>query len=98
MEKKLKPSKLRYLILKAIDDNDTINSKELGLSPSELNDFIMGMQKDGLIDGVIATKDRLIVSNTRITLIGEQYLASNSGLAKSYKAAKEVRDWITFIW
>lgn len=75
-------------------DGGVINSQELGLSKDELEKFMIGMQKDGFVEGIIATKDRLIVDRARVTLLGENYLSENSKLAKGYRVAKEIRDWI----
>lgn len=96
MTKKINSQKLRYLILQEMSSGGTINSRELGMKASELNTFISGMQKDGLIEGVVVTKDRLLFNNLRITLLGDNYMKENNKWLKVYKAAKEARDWILF--
>lgn len=44
--------------------------------------------------GIIFTKTHIIFKKARLTPLGEQYVDENSGLAKTYKVAKELRDWI----
>lgn len=52
------------------------------------------MQNDGYMAGIIFTKTHIIFKKARLTPLGEQYVDENSGLAKTYKVAKELRDWI----
>lgn len=99
MSKRIKPNKLRYLILKELLENDrVVSARDLNISPLKLQSFILGMQKDGLVQGFLPTKSGIVPSDARVTLSGEEYISNNSDLAKIYKGMKEIRDWIPFLY
>lgn len=98
MSKNLNTQRLRYLILKEITNGERISSKGFNMDSDEFEKFLIGMQTDGYIDGLSSSKDRLYILDVRVTALGEKYLKENSKLAKFYQGAKEVRDWIPFLY
>lgn len=97
MDKELKKKNFRYLVLKSLDDGKQSRLNDTGVELERRNKLLMEMQKEGLIRGLIATKDGLIGS-PEITLYGEDYLSQNSKLKKAYDTSKEIRDWIPFLY
>ncbi|KKX52578.1 MULTISPECIES: YjcQ family protein [Brevibacillus] len=94
---------LEYLD-KSMDDEvvDTkpINHENLGISHARWSRTIEMMLESGLIEGFSpvhrtgTTYTAYKAVEPRITLRGIQFLADNSNLAKLYRAAKEIKDWI----
>lgn len=85
--------KLRYSILKELDRGRSITHEKFGITSPEFIAMLHEMQKDDYITGITFTKTHT-TGTPRPTPLGEQYTDENSGLAKSYKLAKEIRDWI----
>jgi DNA-binding Lrp family transcriptional regulator len=89
---------------KSMDDETVdvkpISPEALGISQARWSRIIEMMLESGLIDGFSpihrlgSSYQALKAVNPRITLRGIQFLAENSNMAKFYRAAKEIKDWI----
>lgn len=95
MEVKMDKKKLRFVILKALDEKKDpfieLQSEEI----PEQDIFEQGgfLQREGYIIGN-AYADNTIYIWGRLTEQGEQFLEDNKGWRKAYKGLKELRDWI----
>jgi len=85
--------KLRYSILKEMDKGKMPTHETFNIEAQEFIDFLDELQEDSYITGITFTKLSAF-GRPRLTDKGEQYVDENSGLSKSYKVAKELRDWI----
>lgn len=94
MSKKYNTKRLRLAILKEIEKGSQINNGMFDVPKDDFRSFLENMEKDGYVDGVHSTKDRLILSELRLRPDGEKYLEENSSLAKAYNGLKEIRSWI----
>lgn len=78
-------------VLKVIKEG---KQSELNHIPRDVRNNILDFaQKEGLINGLTATKDGLI-GDPRITLKGIDYYEANKKSTKFYNTLKEIRDWI----
>lgn len=94
MSKKYNAERLRFAILKEINKGTEINYEMFGIPKDEFEKFVIGMQEDGYISGIVGTKDKVLLSGIRVKPEGEKYLKENSKLAKTYRRIKEIKDWI----
>ncbi|WP_052400795.1 YjcQ family protein [Oceanobacillus jeddahense] len=97
MPQELNKKKFRYLVLKSLDDGKQSRLNNIGIDLDRRDQLLMEMQQEGLIRGLTSTKDRA-VGRPEITLRGEEYLNDNSKLKTAYDTAKEIRDWIPFLY
>ena len=74
-------NKLRYAILKLRDEKK--------------NPFIELLSRNGLLESMVWADNTVHIWGS-VSLEGEKYLVENSGLAKAYALAKEVKNWIPF--
>ncbi len=91
--------KLRYAILKEIEKND----KDVDCQYFDIDPLLFGKEANFLLDSG-HVKNALFLEGHQFVIFkngysvltekGEQYLKDNSLLGKSYKVAKEIRDWI----
>ena len=89
--------KLRYAILKILDENknpfNELQNDEI--SESDILEQGRFLSKEDYIDGN-KYSDNTIHMWGHLTEKGEDYLEENSRFAKAYSIAKEIRDWIPF--
>jgi len=97
MNKNINKKKFRYVVLKALEEGKGSRLNDLGVTNKDRDNLLMNMQRDGLVRGFTSTKDG-VVGTPEITIDGERYLQDNSKLKRTYEAAKEVRDWIPFLY
>lgn len=97
MSKNVNRKNFRYFVLKSLDEGKASRLNNPGISLDLRDEYLMDMQEEGLIKGLTSTKDR-VVGQPKITFLGEQYLSDNNKLSKAYNIAKEVRDWIPFLY
>lgn len=91
--------KLRYTILKMIDDGDYENLSAEYFKVDKLEfDQAVGYLDDNnyLKDYMHSMSGHEFDENVVLTSEGEIFLKENSKFIKGYKLAKEVRDWIPF--
>lgn len=91
--------KLRYAILKEIEKND----KDVDYQTIKIDPLLFGKEANFLLDSGYV-KNALFLEGRQFVIFrngysvltekGEQYLKDNSLLGKSYKIAKEIKDWI----
>jgi len=89
--------KLRYAILKEIyNGNKMFTEKELKVTEEEFDEAVHYLHKEKYISGFIYADDRPweFSANAYLTEKGENYLAENSSMAKTYKGLKEIREWL----
>lgn len=91
--------KLRYAMLKQLQKNEEdVTFEKFGIENSEFSKEAKFLINENYIDNHMTFEggDIIIFRNgyTYVTKKGEQYLKDNSLLGKSYKVAKEIRDWI----
>lgn len=83
-----------------IVDISPISHEALGISHARWSRIIEMMLESGLIEGFSpvhrlgSTYTAFKEMDPRITLKGVQFLAENSNVAKLYRVAKEIKDWI----
>ncbi len=83
--------------------NQDIGHEAFGISEKKWTNIILDMKNAGYIDGIDIIEDgnedydKIHINRARITLPGRKYLKVNSILAKSYEAAKELREWIKML-
>ena len=53
------------------------------------------LSRNGLLESMVWADNTVHIWGN-VSLEGEKYLVENSGLAKAYALAKEVKDWIPF--
>lgn len=97
LSKNVNRKHFRYFVLKALEEGKESRLNEPGISLDLRDEYLLDMQEEGLIKGLKATKDR-VAGHPKITLLGEQYLSDNNKLNKAYNVAKEVRDWLPFLY
>ncbi|WP_100012295.1 YjcQ family protein [Lentibacillus sediminis] len=85
--------RLRYSVIKEFDKGKLPTHETFDIKPEDYVEFLRELQNDGYITGITFTKTSLL-GRPRPTLLGEQYVDENSGLAKTYRVVKELRDWI----
>ena len=84
-------NKLRYAIMKLRDEkkNPFIEPKEDILEQTKI------LSRNDLLESMVWADNTVHIWGN-VSLEGEKYLVENSGLAKAYALAKEVKDWIPF--
>lgn len=93
-------NKLRYAILKEIDSVDGLTDAEFtpetfGISEKEFEKELTYLQSNNFVVSIIWWDGKpQLFSEATLTEKGETYLSENSTLAKTYKVAKELRDWL----
>lgn len=89
--------KLRYAILKTLDENRNPFNELQNEEISEMDILEQGrfLSREGYIDGNLYA-DNTIYWWGELTEKGEEFLEKNSTFAKAYSVAKEIRDWIPF--
>ncbi|MGG2439830.1 YjcQ family protein [Enterococcus faecium] len=91
--------KIRYAILKEIENGnyENIDFGILGISEEQFNDQLNFLKNESYIVGGTYGSNVLLPATYRflkLTEKGEIFLAENSTFSKTYKMAKEIRDWI----
>ncbi|EGP4894871.1 hypothetical protein FI615_002397 [Enterococcus faecium] len=91
--------KIRYAILKEIENGnyENLDFGILGISEEQFNDQLNFLKNESYIAGGSYGGNVLMTATYRflkLTEKGEFFLEENSTFAKSYKLAKEIRDWI----
>lgn len=95
---KINKKNLRYAILKDIDNEKlTLDSfKNYGVSKSYWTNQMNFLVREKYISKPVYGNDQIVfVKDVNLTEKGEDFLEDNSKLANGYKAAKEIRDWIS---
>lgn len=89
--------KMRYAILKELDKgNANLTEETFGVSSDEFFDQVTFLDREGFISKPMYASDIVYsMSMVKITEKGENYLQNNSALAKTYKAAKEIKSWMS---
>lgn len=94
---RMNKSKLRYAILKEVDNGNTkLTEKDFGVSEDDFDEAIRFLDREGYLKGFIYADNRpaLFYGAAYLTEKGENYLSENSALAKTYKGLKEIREWL----
>ena len=91
--------KIRYAILKEIENGnyENLDFGILGISEEQFNDQLNFLKNESYIVGGTYSSNVLLPATYRflkLTEKGEIFLAENSTFSKTYKMAKEIRDWI----
>jgi len=89
--------KLRYAILKEIDDgNKVLSEKDFEVDVETFDNAVNYLKREGYIDGIPYGGNRPILfeGTAYLTEKGENYLEKNSALAKTYRGLKEIRKWL----
>ncbi|MGE7840524.1 YjcQ family protein [Lysinibacillus sp. NPDC093712] len=92
----LKKEKLRYAILKEIESNNLpLTEVDLDVTEDEFDDAVGFLSREKYLIGDFWAGDRahLFKIGPSLTEKGENYLRENSAFAKTYKGAKEIREW-----
>ncbi|MFS0950903.1 YjcQ family protein [Enterococcus thailandicus] len=91
--------KIRYAILKEIDNgnHENLDFDIIGITEEQFNAQLNFLKNEGYIvggsyggNGLLAVTYKFL----KLTEKGENFLEENSTFAKTYKVAKEIRDWI----
>lgn len=89
-------NKLRYAILKLRDENkNPFIELEGQVSREEILEQTKFLSRNGLLESMVWADNKVHIWGS-VSLEGEEYLSKNSGFAKGYRLAKEVKDWIPF--
>ncbi len=87
--------KLRYAILKELDERNNFNENDFEVTTDEFDNALRFLDREGYIKGVFYADDRPWIFNGAIlTEKGENYLEENAPWKKAYNTLKEARDWI----
>jgi len=89
--------KLRYAILKEIDNNNkNLTENDFKVTPGQFDDAINFLNRENYLKGIPYGDGRPLMweKSSYLTDKGENYLEDNNLLAKSYKGLKEIRDWL----
>lgn len=89
--------KLKYAILKRVDDNKKeFDHTTFGISKEQFDDEMRYLQRNRYVGGILFADDEAYSYQHTIYIEpkGEVFLKENSKLAKSYRVAKEIREWI----
>ena len=98
-------NKLKVMLsfMREINDGNVPDATDYGLEDWEYWDIIEACQDEGLIkDAVFAKADgfdyplKAVLSGTKLTVKGMEYLDAHSPAMKAYKGIKELRDWLPF--
>lgn len=102
----MKQSKILYSILREIKEGNEVNEETYGITKEEFGQIIeyaleKTTNRGPLITGVGVIRNgrgnsvwAVMFRNPTVTIDGEEYLKEHSVLAKGYKVAKEIRDWL----
>ncbi|WP_176330284.1 YjcQ family protein [Oceanobacillus rekensis] len=90
--------KLIYSILKELEQGNVPEREDYELRIEQWGEIVLLIKNEGYATGIaVAFGDNTIaevsISSAKITMKGIEFLEENSGLAKTYKGIKEVRDW-----
>ena len=84
-------------MLKEIENGkEEISAKSFEISHDDFAEQAIFLKREGYITNY-CKGDNIIwleKGKTRLTQAGENYLQENSTIGKSYKLAKEIRDWM----
>lgn len=91
--------KIRYAILKEIENEnyENLDFDVLGISEEQFNDQLNFLKNENyIVGGTYGGNDLLPATYKflKLTEKGEIFLTENSTFSKTYKMAKEIRDWI----
>ena len=89
--------KLRYAILKEVESGKIkVSAEDFEISYDDFAEQAFFLKREGYITNYCKGDNKIWLAKgiTRITQAGENYLQENSTIGKSYKLAKEIRDWI----
>ena len=89
--------KLRYAMLKEVEKGkEEVSAEDFEISHDDFAEQAMFLKREGYITSYCKADNMiwLVKGVTRITQAGENYIQENSTIGKSYKVAKEIRDWI----
>jgi len=92
----LDKNKLRYAIFKLRDEKKNPFIELKGQVPEEdILEQTKFLSRNGLLESMVWADNTVHIWGS-VSLEGEEYLVENSGLAKAYALAKEVKNWIPF--
>ena len=93
--------KIMLSFMREINDGNMPQAKDYEITNGELWDIIDACQDEGLIKGASFSRggpgNPILICFTdgiKLTVKGMQYLHDNSGIMKTYKGIKELRDWL----
>jgi len=89
--------KLRYAILKEIDNgNKFLSEDDFTVTAEEFDEAVRFLNRENYLGGIFYADDRprLFEGTAYLTEYGEDYLEKNNSFAKTYRGLKEIRDWL----
>lgn len=93
--------KIIYSILKELEQGNEPQRTDYDLDLEQWGELAELIRDEGLAENISVTRAGLgnkvmmvWYKPIKITMKGLDYLEENSGLAKTYKGIKEVRDWL----
>jgi predicted transglutaminase-like protease len=91
--------KIRYSILKEIDNGNRPLHIEYEITQNEFCDIIQNFIDEGLltnakVERMGSNKRVALIKGSRVTTEGKEYLNKNTTWSKAYSLAKEIRDWV----
>ncbi|KRF53843.1 hypothetical protein ASG98_25625 [Bacillus sp. Soil531] len=91
--------KIRYSILKEIDNGNRPLHTEYEITQNEFCDIIQNFIDEDLlanakVERMGSNKRVALINGSRVTTQGKEYLNKNTAWSKPYSLAKEIRDWI----
>ncbi|MBM7634061.1 YjcQ family protein [Geomicrobium sediminis] len=92
----MKSDKLRYAVLREIDEGNTdLTERNLYVSQEEFDNAVNYHTREGNLIGVNRGDGRPILEKIgpQLTAKGEDYLSYHSDFAKTYRGIKEIREW-----
>ena len=89
--------------MRELNDGNTPNAADYGITNGELWDIIDACQDEGLIKGAVFTRggqgNHILIAfldGVTLTVKGLEYLDNHSAAMRAYKGLKELRDWLPF--
>lgn len=92
--------KIMLSFMKELNDGKIANAEDYEISQKEFYDIVDACQDEGLIKGARFKRGKgnciLIgyLDDCKLTVKGMEYLHDRSGIIKTYKGLKEIRDWL----
>lgn len=92
--------KIMLSFMRELNDGNIAKPEDYEIDKNEFYDIVDACQDEGLIKGVNFSKgkgNRILIAyleNAKLTVKGMEYLHENSGLMKTYKGLKELREWL----
>lgn len=87
--------------MKELEQGNEPNKSDYGLDLEQWGELSELIKDEGYAKNVIIQRDGIgnpviyvRYSSAKVTMDGFEFIEQNSGLAKTYKGIKEIRDWL----